>query len=106
MNQYIAMGILCVGLGLWGCGDSDEGNPTGETRLVDTDQGIRPTTLEGLAELKEVIPGLMHTAGSSSQITDGAGAVLLMTWVVALGPPLNSGSGDAGFPCRTASNSC
>lgn len=57
----------------------DEGNPTGETRLVETDQGIRPSTLEGLANLKEVIPGCMHTAGNSSQISDGAAAVLWMS---------------------------
>ena len=57
----------------------DEGNPTGETRLVDTDQGIRPSTLEGLAELREVVPGCMHTAGNSSQISDGAAAVLWMS---------------------------
>jgi acetyl-CoA C-acetyltransferase len=57
----------------------DEGAPTGETRQVDTDQGLRPSTLEGLAELKEVVPGCMHTAGNSSQISDGAAAVLWMS---------------------------
>ncbi|CAN5437354.1 steroid 3-ketoacyl-CoA thiolase [soil metagenome] len=55
-----------------------EGNPTGETRLVDTDQGLRDTTLEGLAGLRSVLPGGMHTAGTSSQISDGASAVLIM----------------------------
>ncbi|MEI2818789.1 MAG: hypothetical protein V9E81_00625 [Marmoricola sp.] len=39
-----------------------EGNPTGETRVVDTDQGIRETTLEGLAALNPVLPGGTHTA--------------------------------------------
>ncbi len=58
---------------------NDEGNPTGATQLVDRDQGIRPSTLAGLAELKEVVPGCMHTAGNSSQISDGAAAVLWMT---------------------------
>ncbi|MFT5695548.1 MAG: acetyl-CoA C-acetyltransferase [Myxococcota bacterium] len=57
----------------------DEGNPTGETRVVDTDQGIRASTLEGLSQLREVVPGCMHTAGNSSQISDGAAAVLWMT---------------------------
>lgn len=57
----------------------DEGNPTGETRLVDSDQGIRASTLEGLSQLREVVPGCMHTAGNSSQISDGAAAVLWMT---------------------------
>jgi len=56
----------------------DEGNPTGETRLVDTDQGLRDTTLEGLAGLRTVLPDGLHTAGTSSQISDGASAVLIM----------------------------
>lgn len=56
----------------------DGGAPTGETRVVDTDQGIRPTTKEGLAGLKEAAPPFMHTAGNSSQISDGAAAVLWM----------------------------
>ncbi len=56
----------------------DEGGDTGETRLVDTDQGLRETTAEGLAGLKTVLPDGFHTAGTSSQISDGASAVLLM----------------------------
>lgn len=56
----------------------EDGSPTGETRLVDTDQGLRDTTLEGLAGLKTVLPDGLHTAGTSSQISDGASAVLLM----------------------------
>jgi acetyl-CoA C-acetyltransferase len=57
----------------------EDGKPTGETILVDQDQGIRDTTMEGLAQLKPVIEGGMHTAGNSSQITDGAAAVLWMS---------------------------
>jgi acetyl-CoA C-acetyltransferase len=57
----------------------DGGAPTGETRRVDTDQGIRPTTKEALAALKQAAPPFMHTAGNSSQISDGAAAVLWMT---------------------------
>lgn len=53
-----------------------EGNPTGETRVVTRDGGLRDTTLEGLAKLKPVIEGGVHTAGSSSQVTDGASAVM------------------------------
>jgi acetyl-CoA C-acetyltransferase len=56
----------------------DEGRPTGETRLVDTDQGLRDTSLEGLANLRPVLEDGLHTAGTSSQISDGASAVLLM----------------------------
>jgi acetyl-CoA C-acetyltransferase len=51
--------------------------PTGETATVDRDQGLRETTAEGLAGLKPVLEGGLHTAGTSSQISDGAAAVLL-----------------------------
>jgi len=57
----------------------DDGQPTGETMLVEEDQGIRDSTMEGLAKLKPVVEGCMHTAGNSSQITDGAAAVLWMS---------------------------
>ena len=56
----------------------DEGNKTGETRLVDTDQGLRDTTAEGLAGLKSVLEGGLHTAGTSSQISDGSSGVMIM----------------------------
>jgi acetyl-CoA C-acetyltransferase len=55
------------------------GKPTGATRVVTEDQGPRPTTLEGLAALKPVQAGGMHTAGNSSQISDGAAGVLWMS---------------------------
>jgi acetyl-CoA C-acetyltransferase len=57
----------------------DEGNPTGETRTVTRDGGIRETSLEKLAALKAVEEGGVHTAGTSSQVSDGASAVLLAT---------------------------
>ncbi len=53
--------------------------PTGEKTLVSKDQGPRDTTREGLASLKPVLPDGMHTAGNSSQISDGAAAVLWMS---------------------------
>ena len=56
----------------------ENGEPTGETRTVTRDQGLRDTTLESLAKLKPVLEGGVHTAGTSSQISDGAAAVLLM----------------------------
>ncbi|TDC42608.1 steroid 3-ketoacyl-CoA thiolase [Actinomadura sp. KC345] len=57
-----------------------EGNVTGETREVTRDQGLRETTADGLAKLKPVLgPEGLHTAGTSSQISDGAAAVLLMS---------------------------
>ena len=54
------------------------GKPTGESRVVDRDGGLRETTLAALAGLKPVLPDGMHTAGTSSQISDGAAAVLLV----------------------------
>ncbi|GIE85821.1 steroid 3-ketoacyl-CoA thiolase [Actinoplanes regularis] len=45
---------------------------------VDRDQGLRDTTLAGLSGLRPVLPDGRHTAGTSSQISDGAAAVLLM----------------------------
>lgn len=55
-----------------------EGNPTGRTQIVDRDQGLRDTTAESLAKLKPVIDRGIHTAGTASQISDGAAAILLM----------------------------
>ncbi|WP_372668297.1 steroid 3-ketoacyl-CoA thiolase [Amycolatopsis kentuckyensis] len=57
---------------------SGDGSLTGETRLVGRDQGLRETTVEGLARLKPVVEDGIHTAGTSSQISDGAAALLLM----------------------------
>jgi acetyl-CoA C-acetyltransferase len=54
-----------------------EGQPTGETRILDRDEGLRETSLAALARLKPVVEGGLHTAGTSSQISDGAAAVLL-----------------------------
>ena len=56
-----------------------EEGPTGETMTVSKDGGLRDTTLEGLAKLKPVEEGGIHTAGTSSQISDGSAAVLWMT---------------------------
>ncbi len=63
----------------------DEGRFDREVTTVQTpdgpvskDQGLRDTTLEALAKLKPVMEGGIHTAGTSSQISDGAAAVILM----------------------------
>jgi acetyl-CoA C-acetyltransferase len=56
----------------------DAPQPDGTTMTVTRDQGLRDTTMEGLAALKPVIEGEMITAGNSSQISDGAAAVLWM----------------------------
>lgn len=57
---------------------NDEIVPVGD---VTQDDGIRPgTTVESLSKLKPVFdPSGSTTAGNSSQMTDGAAAVLLMT---------------------------
>ena len=53
---------------------------TGATIVVSTDEIPRDTSLEALAELKPVArEDGIHTAGTSSQIADGAAAVLMMT---------------------------
>jgi acetyl-CoA C-acetyltransferase len=56
----------------------EQHQPTGDRQLVKRDQGLRDTTLESLQKLKPVMEGGIHTAGTSSQISDGAAAVLLM----------------------------
>ena len=47
--------------------------------VVDRDQGLRDSSMEGLAKLKPVKDGGLHTAGSSSQVSDGASAAVLMS---------------------------
>jgi acetyl-CoA C-acetyltransferase len=57
----------------------DDGQPTGASHLVEHDQGIRDSSAEGLAALKPILEDGIHTAGNSSQISDGAAAVLYMS---------------------------
>jgi acetyl-CoA C-acetyltransferase len=57
----------------------DQGPPSGERRLVERDEGLRPTTVAGLAALAPVVPGGVHTAGTTSQQSDGAAALLWMS---------------------------
>ena len=58
----------------------EDGKPTGTTHTVSRDEGLRETTLEKLASLKPVArEDGVHTAGSASQISDGAAALLMMT---------------------------
>ena len=55
----------------------------GEGRLMTTDEGLRDTTMESLGKLKPSFraeeEGGRVTAGNSSQITDGASAILIMS---------------------------
>jgi len=58
----------------------EEGKPVGTFHRVERDGGLRDTSLEALANLKPVArEDGVHTAGSSSQISDGAAAVLMMS---------------------------
>ena len=58
----------------------EDGEPTGDLQRITRDEGLRETTPEGLAKLKPVArEDGVHTAGSSSQISDGAAAVLMMS---------------------------
>jgi acetyl-CoA C-acetyltransferase len=54
-----------------------------ETANVARDEGLRETSLEALSGLQPVVPGGIHTAGTASQISDGAAAVLVASegWV-------------------------
>jgi acetyl-CoA C-acetyltransferase len=52
---------------------------SGQAAIVKRDQGIRETSLEKLALLNPVLEGGIHTAGNSSQISDGSAAVLWMS---------------------------
>jgi acetyl-CoA C-acetyltransferase len=70
-GQYITIDAPDVG---------EDGKPTGTTHTVDRDEGLRETTLEKLASLKPVArENGVHTAGNSSQISDGSAAVLMAT---------------------------
>ncbi|MFP6806459.1 MAG: steroid 3-ketoacyl-CoA thiolase [Pseudomonadales bacterium] len=51
--------------------------PTGETKVISRDEGLRATTLESLKGLKAVAGQEIHTAGTSSQISDGAAAIIM-----------------------------
>ncbi len=55
-------------------------NEDGTTEVFDTDEGVRPNaSLEGMAKLKPAfIPEGVVTAANSSQISDGAAALLIM----------------------------
>ena len=55
---------------------------TGQISLIEVelamDEGIRATTMQGLAGLKPVLEGGAITAGNASQLSDGASACVLM----------------------------
>jgi acetyl-CoA C-acetyltransferase len=72
-----------VPLPSWKREQEKEGGAVREERVeLGKDEGNRPdTTLEGLASLRGAVPGLADTtitAGNSSQLSDGAAAVVVM----------------------------
>lgn len=50
--------------------------PLGDLKV---DEGLRPTTAQTLSRLRPVMRGGNHTAGTSSQVSDGAAALLWMS---------------------------
>jgi acetyl-CoA acetyltransferase len=50
-----------------------------ETRLVEADEGIFPTTAEGLRRLRPVLPEGVHTFGSQTHPADGNVGILVTT---------------------------
>jgi acetyl-CoA C-acetyltransferase len=54
-----------------------------ETTTVAKDEGLRETSVEALSKLQPVVTAGVHTAGTASQISDGAAAVLVASerWV-------------------------
>tara|TARA_E500000331_G_scaffold277927_1_gene270740 strand:+ start:2026 stop:3204 length:1179 start_codon:yes stop_codon:yes gene_type:complete len=70
-TQIIPMEVPAIG---------EDGEVSEETIMISKDEGLRETTMESLAALKPTgRKDGVHTAGTSSQISDGAGALLLMT---------------------------
>jgi acetyl-CoA acyltransferase len=82
----------------------DDGSSQFVEITVDTDEGVRQTSLEALAKLPSVFRlGGTVTAGNSSQTSDGAAAVVVMSRhkAEALGVPILAvfrGFGVAGVP--------
>jgi acetyl-CoA C-acetyltransferase len=50
-----------------------------QTKVIDADEGIFPTTAEGLAALKPVNPDGVHTFGSQTHPADGHAAIIVTT---------------------------
>ncbi|MEU6428805.1 steroid 3-ketoacyl-CoA thiolase [Microbispora sp. NPDC046973] len=63
-----------------GLSGGPSGGPSGGAgpTTVAKDQGLRETSMEALAGLKPILDGGLHTAGTASQISDGASAAVLM----------------------------
>lgn len=58
--------------------DKETGDASEAEVTVSADEGVRPSTLEGVQGLKTVIEGGTITAGNASQLSDGASAQVVM----------------------------
>jgi len=58
--------------------DKETGEASEAEVTVSADEGVRPSTLEGVQGLKTVIEGGTITAGNASQLSDGASAQVVM----------------------------
>jgi acetyl-CoA C-acetyltransferase len=58
--------------------DKETGEASEAEVTVSTDEGIRPSTLEGVQGLKTVVEGGTITAGNASQLSDGGAAQVVM----------------------------
>ncbi len=50
-----------------------------EMAVLETDEGVTPTTKEGLAKLKPVIPGGVHSFGAQTHPADGNAGIIVTT---------------------------
>ena len=50
-----------------------------QTKLIEEDEGVTPSTAEGLAKLKPVLPGGVHTFGSQTHPADGNCGLIVTT---------------------------
>ena len=55
----------------------EQGKPSGRMQTISRDEGLRATSLEALGTLQPVPGQEIHTAGTSSQVSDGAAAVIV-----------------------------
>ena len=58
--------------------NKETGEQSTAEATVSTDEGVRPSTLEGIQGLRTVIEGGTITAGNASQLSDGASAQVVM----------------------------
>jgi acetyl-CoA C-acetyltransferase len=58
--------------------NKETGEQSTAEATISTDEGVRPSTLEGIQGLRTVIEGGTITAGNASQLSDGASAQVVM----------------------------